>query len=227
MPALPVLAAALRLLTYNVNYANSDPKASLDAIADADADVVLLQEVDAAWQQRLAKRFGKQYPHQIYRPHTRAPGGLAVLSKREITREELLPSPNWFPAERLVIDGVQILNVHLRPQVDGGSWIKGYFTTRSIRRKEIEAYWPKLAHDLPTIVAGDFNEAPEGRAVAFLRDHGLARVPTKGPHTWHIEPLEMDIDHVMIDGALAARDGKVLDAGSSDHRPVIVTIEPR
>jgi hypothetical protein len=31
----------------------------------------------------------------------------------------------------------------------------------------------------------------------------------------------------MVDARVAARDGRVLDAGTSDHRPVVVTIEPR
>ena len=36
----------------------------------------------------------------------------------------------------------------------------------------------------------------------------------------------MDIDHVMVDRTLDRRDGRVLDAGTSDHRPVVVSIEP-
>src|SRR4051812_20253230 len=47
----------VRLLSYNVNYGNREPRASLDAIADADADVVLLQEITARWQAALADRF--------------------------------------------------------------------------------------------------------------------------------------------------------------------------
>ncbi len=239
---LPMLATALRLVTYNVNYANPDPQASLDAIAAADADVVLLQEITPAWQRALAHRFEKTYPHQIFRLHTRAAGGLAVLSKHAIVDEELMPSPNagWFPAERLVVDTslgrVQILNVHLRPAIDGGSWIKGYFTTPPLRLREIEAYFPKLARDLPTIIAGDFNEAPEGGALAFLAKRGFTRVPANDPPTWHYvvekhgkssEVLAMDIDHVMLDRHFVAKDVRVVDAGTSDHRPVIVTIEKR
>ena len=89
---------------------------------------------------------------------------------------------------------------------------------------------------MPTIVAGDFNEDSTGSAISFLTTMGLARVDTKGPTPWHYEVttngktsdlLKLDIDHVMVDRRLAARDGTVLDEGQSDHRPVIVTIEPR
>jgi endonuclease/exonuclease/phosphatase (EEP) superfamily protein YafD len=231
---------SLRLLTYNLNYANPDLKASLAAIEAADADVVLLQEVSAEWQQALVERFAKRYSHRIFRLHRTGPGGLAVLSKLPIAKEELLPSPSWFPADRLVIDApfgsVQLLNVHLRPAIDGGSWIKGYVTTPPVRRREIESYWPKLARDLPTVIAGDFNEDATGGVLSFLAKRGLARVPTEGPKTWHYETtyrgktsdvLAMDIDHVAIDRSLVARDGRVLDAGTSDHRPVVVTIAPK
>ena len=232
----------LRLMTYNVNYGNRDVPSTLAAIEAEDADVVLLQEITAEWQRALATRFEKQYPVQVFRIHTRAAGGLAVLSKVPIKSEEVLPCPErgWFPAERLVFEtgfgALQILNVHLRPAIDGGSWFKGFLTTPPLRRREIETYWRKLARDLPTVIAGDFNEDPSGSAIAFLSRQGLARVPTDGPTTGHYEQvangqthdvLKMDIDHVMVDRSLVGRDGRVLDAGTSDHRPVVVTIEPK
>jgi endonuclease/exonuclease/phosphatase (EEP) superfamily protein YafD len=232
-------ARSLRLLTYNVNYANPDVGATVSAIAAVDADVVLLQEITTEWQRALVARLARVYPHRVFRIHSRAPGGLAVLSKLPVRDEEQLPSPNhtWFPAERFVVatplGDVQILNVHLRPAVEGDSWVKGFFTTPPLRLREIEAYWPKLAQPMPTVVAGDFNEDATGSALAFLVKHGLARVATTGPKTWHYEikhggktsdGLAMDIDHVLLDGSLVARDARVLDAGTSDHRPVVVTI---
>jgi endonuclease/exonuclease/phosphatase (EEP) superfamily protein YafD len=233
---------SLRLLTYNVNFANPDLDASLSAIAAADADVVLLQEITSEWQRALAERFREQYPHQVFRVHARAAGGLAVLSKYPMRGEEILPSPHrgWFPAERLVVEApfgaLQILNVHLRPAVDGGNWVKGFLTTPPLRRREIESYWPRLSRMLPTIIAGDFNEDTTGGVLAFLARQGLVRVPTSGPKTWRYQStyngktsdvIAMDIDHVMIDRSLVASEGQVLDSGTSDHRPVLVTIAPK
>jgi endonuclease/exonuclease/phosphatase (EEP) superfamily protein YafD len=232
---LPMLFA---LMTYNVNHANPDPEGSMDAISKADADVVLLQEITDAWKTRLEKRFATQYPYRTF--HTGRAGGLAVLSKREIRADELWspPAGGYFPAERLVVDSplgeVQILHVHLRPNIDKGNWALGWQTTPPIRRREIETYWKKLSSGTPTIVAGDFNELPTGRAVEFLADKGLARVATTGPATWHhvvtvgtkkISALSMDIDHVVVDASFKASDAHVLDAGASDHRPVVVTLE--
>lgn len=232
----------LRLMTYNLNFGNSDVKATLDAIAAADPDVVLLQEITADWREALRKRFATDYPHQAFHLHYRGAGGIAVISKLEITAHDIWPAPAggaWFPAQRLVVAAgfgpLQILNVHLRPAYDGG-WVRGFMTTPPVRRQEIEAHWKQLDRALPTIVAGDFNEDDTGLAIAYLQQHGLSRVPTAGPKSWRFEHthagvtselLKMDIDHVMIDGALDAREGKVLDAGGSDHRPVVVTIHPK
>jgi endonuclease/exonuclease/phosphatase (EEP) superfamily protein YafD len=231
MPFLPLLGA-LTLMTYNVEYNNPDRAATLDAIAAADPDVVLLQEITRDWQHDLVARLGKRYPHRVFRLHANGGSGMAVLSKRAIAAEQVIASPVFAFAQRLEIDTpfgtVQILNVHLWPAIDHGSWVRGYFTTPPLRRREIELYWKKLRRDLPTIVAGDFNEEPQGGVLAFLGQHGLARVVPDGPRTWHYQNLlALDIDHVAVDGALAGRDAHVLDAGTSDHRPVVVTIEKK
>jgi endonuclease/exonuclease/phosphatase (EEP) superfamily protein YafD len=139
--------------------------------------------------------------------------------------------------ERLVVASplgdVQILHVHLRPNIDRGDWIRGWQTTPPVRRREIETYHAKLATGIPTIVAGDFNELPSGLAVEFLAKQGFSRTPTTGPTTWHhvidvagakVSALSLDIDHVVIDASLVPSDARVLDAGTSDHRPVVVTL---
>ncbi|HEY5920916.1 MAG TPA: endonuclease/exonuclease/phosphatase family protein, partial [Kofleriaceae bacterium] len=185
----------MRLMSYNLNYGNPDWDGTLDAIAKADVDVVLLQEVTSSWRSALSDRFGKQYPHQKYRIDRRSAGGLAVLSKLPIDAEELWPPPAgtgaWFPLGRVVIatgfGKVQLLNVHLRPARDSQGWVTGYLTTPPIRRAEIEAHWKRVSLELPTIVAGDFNEDPSGSALSFLAKQGLSRADTKGPTTWHYE----------------------------------------
>lgn len=56
---------------------------------------------------------------------------------------------------------------------------------------------------------------------------------TAGPATWRhvidiagaqINALSMDIDHVIVGPGLVASGARVLDAGSSDHRPVGVSL---
>jgi endonuclease/exonuclease/phosphatase (EEP) superfamily protein YafD len=188
---------------------------------------------DLLEQDDLVARLGDRYPHRLFHLYTRKAGGLAVLSKLAIDGDELLDSPatGWFPAERFTVHArlgdVQVLNVHLRPAIDRNGWVTGAFTTPPIRLAEVTAYAQHLTADVPTIVAGDCNERPDGSAVAFL-EHHLARATTTGPATWHYvkdgqELMTFDLDHILL-GKLVAKDARVLDAGTSDHRPVIATI---
>jgi endonuclease/exonuclease/phosphatase (EEP) superfamily protein YafD len=101
-----------------------------------------------------------------------------------------------------------------------------------VREQEMMTYWHGLAHALPVIIAGDFNEDPTGLALAYLETQGATRVATAGPRTWHYEQdswdvLKMDLDHIVISSELAADGAIVLDAGTSDHRPVVATISAK
>jgi len=227
-------------MTYNVNHGNREPRSSLEAIADADADVVLLQEVTPRWQAALADRFADQYPVHVFHLHARNAGGLAVLSKLPVGGEELFAPPEggWFPAQRLVVTteagDVQILHVHLRPALDGGSWFKGFITTPPVRAHEIAVHLAALVPTLPTVIAGDFNEDAHGLALAYLAERGFHRTETQGPPSWHYtelldgaawDVLKMDIDHIVVGPGLSAGQGLVVDAGTSDHRPVLATID--
>jgi len=232
------------LMTYNLDFRNPDVPATLAAIEAADADIVLLQEVSSAWRDALRARFARQYPHHAFHLFVRPSGGLAVLSKLPLEHDELWDAPPgtgaWFPAERTVIatgfGPLQLLNVHLRPARDGDSWIRGFMMTPNLRRAEIMAHWARLDPALPTIIAGDFNEDATGRAVDYLAEQGMTRLVTAGLPTWHYQVsnrgqsfdlLKMDIDHVMIDGRLIGSDARVLATGTSDHRPVVVSIGAR
>jgi endonuclease/exonuclease/phosphatase (EEP) superfamily protein YafD len=242
----------LRLVTYNLNFGNPDVERTMDAIAATNPDVALLQEVTPGWEALLRKRFGAQFPHVTFHLPGGGHAGHAVLSRFRLTTDELLSKPEgaFYHGQRMVLatpsGPLQILHIHLRASIDDDCfrgpcshlhWVKGQFTTPPIRRREIEAHWKRVDRTLPTIVAGDFNEPAEGDVVAFLTRHGLTRVPTTGPPTWHYvqqftdghpqDLLKETIDHVMIDNRIDALDATVLDAGASDHRPVIARLRLR
>ena len=111
--------------------------------------------------------------------------------------------------------------------MSSGSWVKGYFTTRDDRREEIESFWRAVDPSVPVIVAGDFNEGADGRAVSFLGDKGmrsaLAEVEPRA-NTWHwplrVGELTSMLDHIVYDGRLALLHAEVREVGASDHYPV-------
>jgi endonuclease/exonuclease/phosphatase (EEP) superfamily protein YafD len=234
-PVAPVTPRPLRVMTYNIYFGNPNPEAVLDAIVAGDPDVVLLQEITDYWAQQLRARFALRYPHQTYFLPASGAAGYAALARVPFARDEVLDEPPgaFYPGHRLVVTTpagpLQILHVHLRAAIDGDSWLKGYFTTKAIRSREIEAHWARLDRSLPTMVAGDLNEGVDGDVIAYLVKRGLTRIAASGPPTWRLDnnSLTADIDHVLVDDRVLAVGGSVLDVGSSDHRPVVVQVRLR
>lgn len=229
----------LRVMTYNVNYGLAGEPTTLAAIAKGGADLVVLEETTPAWEALIRRTLADAYPHMAFR-HCCGAGGLAVLSKYPIRSQKYLTPPQggWFPGWRFVADTplgpVQVLGVHLRPPVsEGGSVVSGYFTTSSVRRDQISDYWSTLDPALPTLVMGDFNEDVDGDAVQFLSAKGLRSVLPEfepGADTWRwqtsLGQVNSRLDHIAYDRRrLVALSAHVVEAGRSDHLPVVATFE--
>lgn len=237
LPAATVDAPALTVLDWNVNYGLAGDAAALAAIADEDADVVVLQETTPAWEAALRAALSERYPHMRFH-HEGGAGGLAVLSKGAIVDDEVVPAVSWFPAWRGVIETplgrVQVLDVHLRPPFDdNGSVVSGVVVTPAIRAKEAAAFVAALDGALDsavaTVIAGDFNEG-SGGAIDVVKNHGftsaLERAGDSTP-TWRWEgvPFRLRMDHVFYDDALVLTAAAVVDRGSSDHLPIRARFE--
>jgi endonuclease/exonuclease/phosphatase (EEP) superfamily protein YafD len=229
--------AALRVITYNVNFGLAGDPATLRAITRESADVVFLQETTPAWERAIRKGLSARFPHMAFR-HSGGAGGLAVLSRLPFAELDYIASPGgWFPAWRVVLRSplgrVQVLQLHLRPPVsDGGSVVSGYFTTPKFRRMEIEHFARCLDRRLPTLVVGDFNER-DGRALGYLRSRGLRSVLPQykpGATTWRWNTslgvqLTHTLDHIVYGPRLEPLEARVIRAGRSDHLPVLAIFQ--
>lgn len=240
--APPVFAAGegevrLTVATYNINFGNGHDPNTIDVIAALDTDVILLQETTEASEAAIRAVLADRYPEIRFHHCCRA-GGLGILSRFPIVEDGILePTVGPFPAywARLKTRGgdVLVLDVHLRPPMsDGGSWVVGYFSTRDDRMREMGTFFSQLpSHDLPMIVAGDFNENEDGRAIELLGRKGLkSALPRFAPkaNTWHWtvagSELRMMLDHVLTAEPLVPVSASVRTEGVSDHYPVIVEL---
>ncbi len=223
----------LKVVSYNLNYGLAGDVETLLAISDTGADVVFLEETNPEWERAIRARLSVTWPHQAYL-HAPAAGGMAVLSKRRLEVQEVLPNPQgWFPALRVVtqtpIGPVQALVVHLHPPVtESGSWVSGYFGTSPLRRAELEQWLPSLQAGLPTLIAGDFNEGTSGKALELLEQRNVRSAlpefePTAKTWRWPVGPLLLSaqLDHLAYDLRLEPLDARVLLRGRSDHLPVM------
>lgn len=231
---MPAGAPRLTVMSYNVNFGLAGDAEGAAAIRAGDADVVVLQETTAAWERALRAGLRDRYPHMAFR-HCCGAGGLAILSRYPFEEREYLPQvgDGWFPAWRVVVASplgpIQVLAVHLRPPLsERGSVVSGYFSTPRVRRAEIEAFAAHLDRALPALVVGDFNEPADGSAVRLLAARGLrSALPEFHPDadTWgwrtSLGTVHSQLDHIVYDARLTALDARVIDAGRSDHRPVI------
>jgi endonuclease/exonuclease/phosphatase (EEP) superfamily protein YafD len=228
----------LKIMSYNVNYGLAGDASIIEVIDSADCDVVFLQETTPEWEQALRKAFAKKFPHIDFR-HCCGAGGLAILSKFYFDPQEVIDPPEggWFPAWRIVLDTplgkIQALNVHLRPQVsDSGSVVSGYFTTDTIRERQMDRFVQHLDPDLPTLIVGDFNENRSGDAVAHLLQKGYkSALPEFSPYqdTWRwktsVGTITSQLDHIAYDRRLEPLNVWVLREGSSDHLPLVGVFE--
>ncbi len=240
----PKLAApgepTLKVMSYNVNFGIPGDGATMQAILDGKADVVFLQETTPEWERWLRRNLARRYPHSSFK-HCCGAGGLAVLSKHRFEEKDYLAPPpgGWFPGWRVVVDGplgaVQVLSVHLRPPAtESGSFVSGYFQTPPVRERQIQAFHQALDPALPTLVLGDFNESGGGRALAFLKARGFRDGVEEfqgSAHTWRwpLGPFTLrgQLDHVVYDDKLEPLNVRVLNAGNSDHLPILAEFRAR
>ena len=231
----------LGVLSYNLNYGISGDAATLDAIAEVPSDLVLLQETTPEWEQALRARLGEEFQYMMFR-HCCVAGGLGVLSKYPVRELEYIEPPEggWFPGWHLSVQSplgeLQVLNVHLRPQLGDsganlGGVLSGMVTTPPIRKEQIQLYASHLQAGTPALIAGDFNENEQGGAVSWLEAHGLhsALPDFSREDTWSWQTslgrLSRRFDHIVTSRELRALSARVVEAGHSDHRPVFALLE--
>ena len=236
VPPQPAARARLRVLSLNVNCALAGNAETLRALHAADADLVFLQETNAAWEAALEPALAPTYPHRAYRHCDRA-GGLAVLSRHPFTERDYLPPlPGaWWPAWRLLFDTplgpVQALNLHLFPAMEpsGVTSLRGWLGSRRVRLDEVRQHARSLEPGLATLVAGDLNENLHGRAVAYLRTRGLRTALGAHHLTWRwrtrLGTVRLQLDHVLHCERLRAVAVDVPEWGGSDHLPVLCSFE--
>lgn len=243
-PATPTKALDLRVLTYNLNYGNTDWDEIEASIRAANADVVALQEVTADAATHLPGRLRDLYPHTALRP-AQAASGFALLSRHPITSEHHLePEFGFFGTQVATLDiggqPVQLLNVHLQPALpkrgDGPLQIaQTVFAMERVRAQEIQRILAERAPELPALMLGDFNTLSILGVISTAHDAGfldtapqvLQNPDTEHP-TWHwrlpSDTVRYRIDYILHSHHWQTTAHQVFYEGSSDHFPVVAAL---
>jgi endonuclease/exonuclease/phosphatase (EEP) superfamily protein YafD len=209
---------SLRIAFANLLYRNRDPEAVRAWVSQADADIVILVELNAATFAALtplAEASAESgYCLEIGRCET--------LAFSRIPGIRIVIRPGGAPA--VIVDAPQnapvpwrILGVHLSNPVYGPP---------GRQYAQAEALAQLAAGEGPLIIAGDFNATPWGRVFDILeRQGGLSR-PLPGPRTWPAQLpdlLRIPIDNAVTKGVACARRTGGLAIGS-DHLPQIIEV---
>lgn len=196
LPQVGTVAAQtppLSVLTYNTLYHNTDTARTITTIRASDADVVAVQELNAATIQALVRELSDAYPYQVIAPDG-STGGMGLLSRYPLTAlpdsviEHLMPG-GWIGSPQLVqldFAGRSVLLLHIH----AASTNLGYggplrfdpaTITSSVRRREAQMHAIAAfarSRPEPLLVLGDFNTGYPSHAhhiiSAALQDAWLA-----------------------------------------------------
>jgi endonuclease/exonuclease/phosphatase (EEP) superfamily protein YafD len=216
--------AEFTVVSANVQYGNGDRHRFLDWLAKHPADLVVVQEVTAAWARDLARL--PAYPYRLLLARE-DPYGIGVLSRWPLDRVgpmdyagDGLPSI----AGQVVLAGqpLRFLGLHTH-------WPITPRLARARDRSLDVAARSIAAGTGPAVVLGDLNATPYSPIYAnFLEASGMsdAAQGSRWQPTWMAGfwPLALRIDHVFVSSGLCVLRAEVGPAIGSDHRPVLARL---
>ncbi|HEU0300043.1 MAG TPA: endonuclease/exonuclease/phosphatase family protein [Longimicrobium sp.] len=220
---------SFRLLITNVLMENTQHHRLLKVIDDADPDVVLAVETDAAWAAALDP-LAERYPHVVRQPQDNW-YGMMLFSRLPLLEGRI---------EFLVQDDIP--SVHAVLQLPGGIrvFLRGLHPRppEPIRRQHSTPRDAELvvvgraveaAGDRPTVVAGDLNDvAWSPSSELFIRLAGLLD-PRRGRgfyNSYHarIPLFRYPLDHVFHSSHFRLVELRRLPPIGSDHFPMLVEL---
>jgi endonuclease/exonuclease/phosphatase (EEP) superfamily protein YafD len=211
------------VVSANLQVGNDDRR-FLDWLAEHPADLVVVQEVTAAWARDLSRV--ADYPHRVLLTRE-DPYGIGVLSRWPL---------DAVAQQDLAADGLPSLSG--RVQYEGRSlrWIALHTrwpitpALARARNRSLDAAAVLVRGSTgPVIVLGDLNATPFAPAYAdFVRASGLqdASTAARWQPTWMAGfwPLALRIDYVFASPGLCVESSGVGPAIGSDHRPVVAQL---
>ena len=226
---------SLTVVSYNIQYGENIEAALADlrrAPRLDHADVILLQEMDLAGVESLARDLNCHYVYHAasVHPHHGRLFGNAVLSPWAIVDQQLVVLPHGHPltgqkriavAALLDVDGapLRVVSIHSATVI---LELEG-------RLDQATALLDSLAQGSePVIVGGDFNTATDhGRVLTqrIFRRAGFRRAgrPTQATvrkKLWFRPSERLILDHIFYRGLEEGSAGVRIDATASDHYPL-------
>lgn len=221
----------LRLLTYNVRSLRDDGEAVAAVIRACEPDVVCVQEAPRMLRWR-SKRAALARKSGLVVATADRPGGLMLMTSLAVTvrstRFTLLPKTPDLHQRAIAMADLElrgsrwsIASVHLGVDADE-------------RSRHLEPFYDFVdASESPLVVAGDFNNDPDGpiwRSLAARMQDAYAVAPDGPAETYPARRPRRRIDGIFVDPAVdvvacrAVHDNPDLLVAASDHLPVLAVL---
>lgn len=226
VPPSARIAPHLRILSWNLYFGNTDAAAIDRVIRQADADVVVLQEVAAGNFPVLRRSPALDAYRQGFISPQLSASGSGIWSRLPLEGAEEVDL-GGLPMTRAVVrtagGPVRLVNVHtLSPLAGQDLW------ARQLRLLGEEVRRPGP----PTLLAGDFNATWGHRPFRQLLDLGVddaaAALGQPWSPTWpaggRLLPPALRLDHVLTSPGLVATSYATGSAAGSDHRSIRVDV---
>ena len=219
----PASTQQMRAMLMNINASNGNTDLVLNAIHEADPDILLLEEVTPKWAHELAV-LNTDYPHRIAEPQDGC-FGVMLLSKYPLSHERVVrigsaDLPSIITDIHFPQGSVSIIGTHPLPPMNGNY---------SRQRNSQLAGLAKAVREqkYPVLLIGDLNTSPwSPYFTQLLRDSGLKN-SMKGfgfqpswPRSHRL--LRIPLDHVLHSAEISIHNRMVGGDIGSDHFPVIV-----
>lgn len=230
MPGQPTSTRGLHVMTTNLLYGRASANAVVAAVGEYQVDVLSVQELTAASQQRL-RRAGLDdlLPYSYVRAAADkdSAAGTGIWSRFPLSNRERSGDggfTNLAATAALPAGPVTIFAVHPIPAspTDGLRSQESFAATRAFMASRTG----------PAISAGDFNATVDNAPLRQLESDGWTDSATAARagfmRTWPvlgypIGPL-VAIDHVLTQDLPTATDIELVDIPRSDHRAVVATL---
>jgi endonuclease/exonuclease/phosphatase family metal-dependent hydrolase len=239
----------LRVLSYNIHKCiggvdrRYEPTRVAEVIRKLDADILMLQEVDAGVTRsngdRQVEILGEELgmPYRTWFPNVDVRGGgqygNAILSRYPLIESSNIDLSIRFKKKRSVLHGV------LRVRHDNVDRTVHVFNmhlglARYERKLQLQMFldchpFAHLHHDTPVVVGGDFNDVYGGLGELLVPSgfRGIERRPLTFPAWGPMRALDAIFVRGHVDFMQLSRCDSDLARRASDHRPLVAEVRLR
>ncbi len=224
------------VMTYNVKFNNEHEDDMIEAIRQADADIVGLQEILLRHTERLGAEFEEQYPYKLFtQPEFLT--DVVIMSKFPVIEAKPFQLMPRMMSMHVVLDvegqPLHVIALHLTPNQLGsleGQSLRSRIRERfTIRSNEItELIFELQTIEDPVLILCDCNFAETSQVYGRLHEHlnEVHRAIGWGFGKSNGDPLAYQrVDYIWFSDGLAPQSVRFEDPAASDHKPIFATFQ--